>query len=114
MALYIILDGTSYEVTEESASESEPEVTSGVRRRAFDGTPRSSEQGEKRVFNYALYEMTEAQLVTLKAKFALGRVVAITGDFCPAGNYIGKVMNAGYVSRDLIFKRTPSIQVTQV
>lgn len=112
MAVTLTIDGTTYEVIEDGAEEGDPEVI-GTRRRAFDGTPRSSEQQEFRVFSFQLWRLTEAEYMILRSKFDLGRTFPVVSELTGNMTMWGKVVRAGYIHENTSYRRGVTIQLIQ-
>ncbi len=115
MAMTLTVDDlTPFEVLEDGATERESEEIGGMRRRAWDGTPRSSVQDEKRVFEFSLLEMENVDYLALKEKFKFGAVVPCTTDLFPGTlNCWGKITNAGFLHRDTGFRKAVTIQLIE-
>lgn len=113
----IYIGATLYEVMEDGATQPANEQGGGSVRRAFAGNSRSSIQWEKRNWRFTLYEMTTAQINTLKTATA-GQQAINCGN---AADLMGVVLScrvivgdARYIHRGTTWTRVVDVTIAEV
>jgi hypothetical protein len=113
--LFVSIDGVEYEVLADGAEQSESTYI-GQRKRAFDGTLRSSERDEKREWKFNLLFMTNADLQTLRNNIALGAVVSCGGPLMGVTlDCMVRITSAPFTPKnDVDFERGCQVTITEV
>lgn len=116
LTLYVEIDGNRYEVLADGAEQTQG-TQIGQRKRAFDGTMRSSERANKREWKFSLLFMDNAGIDTLQSNIALGRIVPCGGPLMGVTDLDCMVLitSAPFVVKDSTdFERGCQVTITEV